>query len=252
MYTNSSAVLSTYAYGFDMTPLIKKGLNIATLLDSTLIPLAEQELNQAMGQTLEQETLVGVRLDGAGTWDIALPHFPIQTLTKMTVNFGFQRLIYAFVNIRHTASRLLPPPFNVGDEDNPNLPANVCDVFVDRDSGVCHVDLTGSLLSLASMPGTYPIWNVNFTSGQRDIICYYTHGFPAANLPVDIVAACGMLAAIHLGEMAINAFTQGATSVQIGTVRRSWANEKLGSLFNIWMDVIENTITYYKTKPLGN
>lgn len=252
MYTNSAAVIGSFTYGMDLSPLISQGVNIPNLLDNSIIPMAEAELNRMMGQTLEQETLSGVRLDGAGTWDIALPHFPIQTLTKMTVNFGFQRLIYQFQNIRHTASRLLPAPFNVGDEDNPNLPPNTCDVFVDRDSGVCHVDLTGSLLSLASMPGTYPVWNITFTAGQRDIICYYTHGFPAANLPVDIVTACGMLAAIYLGEMAAQRITGGADSIAIGQVRKSWKASKLGAIFDLWMNFIEDTVTVYKIKPLGN
>lgn len=252
MYTNAAAVMNSYLYGIDTTPLSAAGMDIASLLTNTIIPIAQKELDQAMGQTLERETLSGVRMDGAGTWELALPHFPIQTLTKVTVNFGFSRLIYNFQNIRHTASRLLGTPFDVGDEDNPALAANVCDVFVDRDSGVMHVDLTGSLLSLASMPGSYPVWNVNFTSGQRDIIAAYTHGFPANQMPIDIVAACGMLAAIHLGEMSVGRLTQGATSIKIGAVARTWGNKKLGSLFDLWMNYIESSITYYKIKPLGN
>lgn len=243
MYANAEDV-KDYLYGIDISALIRAGANIDSLI-ARFLPLAQRELDQAIGQNMEQERLVDMRMDGPGNWDLALPHWPIQTLEKVEVVYGFHRLIYQFNQIRHTASKMLPAPYNQEGNTTPG------DLFVDRDSGVMHVDLTGSLLSLASMPGTYPVWNVTFTAGQRDIIATYTHGFPVGSIPLDLQAALAMLVAIRIGEMALQRMTGGATMVRIGSVQRQWGNNKLGSMFSNWMGTIEDTIAYYSIKPLG-
>lgn len=248
MYTDHATVIKNYLPMVDMTPLTSQsGFDINAFVDQMIVD-AQQKLNDEMGQTLEQETLTDVRMDGAGSWELTLPHFPIQTLIACKVVYGYERLIYQFSNIRMTASRLLPAPYNV--ESNPIPPA---DLFVDRDSGVMHVDITGSLLSLAAAPGGYPIWNVTFTAGQRDVIAAYTHGFPPGQLPQNIVSACGMQAAIFCAEQALARATMGASSQKIGTTNRSWGGDsKMGSQFDRWHDFIDRTTNVWKVKPLGN
>lgn len=248
MYTDHATVEANYLPFVDMSPLTSQpGFNLDNFVDARIAE-ATNYLNDRMGQTLEQETLNNIRMDGPGAWEIALPYFPIQTVTALKVVFGYERLIYAFSNIRHTASRLLPPPFT--NEDNPIPPA---DVFIDRDTGIAHVDITGSLLSLAAMPGTYPIWNVTFTAGQRDVIATLTHGFPPNSLPTNIQQACGMYAAILCAEMAIARTTMGASTIRIGSVNRGWTGKsKTGTIFDRWMDTIEQVINVWSIKPLGN
>lgn len=248
MYTDHATVIANYLPGIDMTPLTSQaGFNLNNFVDQK-IQEAQDALNDMMGQTLEQETLADVRMDGAGSWELCLPHFPIQQVSACKVVYGYERLIYNFSNIRHTASRLLPPPFTV--EDNPIPPA---DLFIDRDSGIMHVDITGSLLSLAAAPGSYPIWNVTFTAGQRDVLASYTHGFPPGQLPKNIIAACGMLAAIYCGEASMGKLTQGAQNIRISRVSKAWGKTStLGTQYDRWMEYINRTVAVWKTKPLGN
>ena len=248
MLTDSAAVIANWLPAIDLSSL-PSGFNVAKQLDSVYIPMAQKYLEAQWGQTLEQESLVDVAMDGSGDYGICLPHFPIQTVTACRVVFGFERTIYSFTTIRHLASRLLNLPQDWHNGDPGGLP----DMFVDRDSGILNIDLTGSLLSLAAMPGTYPIWQVNFPGGPRDVKASYVHGYPADQLPPEVVNACGMVAASFLAAMGQTRKTGGATSIKIGSVQQTFSAGAAAPAMNeVWKMYVDDAVRRWSQKPLGN
>lgn len=256
-YTNSTAVINNWLPAIDLSALPSTfRTNLATQLDQVYIPMAEDQLDFLFGQTLAEETLTDVAMDGSGDWFITLPHFPIKTVRACRVCFGFERTIYNFRNIKHLASQLLnlpqdytPPTSTLG-----NPPNELPDMFVNRDSGVVHIDLTGSLLSLAAMPGSFPVWQVNFPGGPRDVKVTYTHGFAPGSIPIDVQNAAGMWAAAFIADMAHTRLTGGAQSVKIGSVSKSFSAQGIAfpAMNAAWQKHIESTIRRWSQKPLGN
>jgi hypothetical protein len=247
-YTTGAEVLANFLPAVDLSAL-PSSFNVLDQLNNVYIPMAEDELDRQFGQTLSEETLHDVAMDGSGDYGICLPHFPIKTVLAVRVVFGFERTIYNFKVIRHLASKLLGLPQDWHNGDGGPLP----DMFVDRDSGTLNIDLTGSLLSLAAMPGTYPVWQVNFPGGPRDVKADYIHGFPAASIPVDVKNAAGMLAASFVGAMGVNRQTGGAVRVHIGSVDKTYASGLANAPINsLWQEKIQDTISRWSQKPLGN
>lgn len=257
-YTDSGKVIANYLPAIDLSPLGAVFVSgLADQLDNVYIPMAEDELDRQFGQSMNEETLVDVAMDGSGDYAIVLPHYPIKTVTAVRIVFGYERTIYNFRNIRHLASRFLGLPQDGQANDGQPLP----DMFVDRDSGIMNIDLTGSLLSLAAAPGSYPVWQINFPGAPRDVKASYTHGFPAGKIPIDITNAAGMMAASFLEEMAIRKLTGGATSFKIGSVSKTFANVSRTSADNdrafpmrnpIWETLVDSTIRRWSQKPMGN
>jgi hypothetical protein len=248
-YTTSAAVIANFLPAIDLTGLPAAfRAAIATQLDNVYIPMAEDFLDDAFGQTLAETTRTDVCLDGADTLDMCLPNFPIKTVTSARIVSGFETPEVTFQNIKHLASNLLGL--------SQDAASATADLVVDRDGGMIHIDVTGSSLTAAMSTGGYPPWPGNFPRAIRNIKVSYIHGFPAGSIPIDIQNAAGMFAASFVAAMSASRMTAGANRVRIGSVDKSFGDQ-LGAkaypmMDAVWQKLIDKAISNWSVKPLAN
>lgn len=225
-----------YLYGIDLSSLTKAGASIDFLI-SQFMPIAAADMDRFMRQTLNEETLEDQRFDGSGTINLVIPNWPIKTVSKCVINYGWGSGLYTFQNFRHKASRLLGLPADISDQRG--------DLIIDRDKGI--VSINPSSLTLVSQQGNIsPLWNWIFTEGTANVVMTYIHGF--ATPPLDVAACQAMYTAVLIGEMAGGRVSGGATTIKIGTVTRTWANKPYEALFSTWMRLIEGILDNYQVR----
>lgn len=234
----TAAQVRQYLYGIDTSSLKKAWTGAGDYLDffiAQFMPIAAADMDRYMRQTLNEETLQGVRLDGKGGIDLVIPNWPLKSVTACVIYYGWGSALYTFANPHHKQSRLLGLPADAPD--------NTADLIVDRDKGL--VSINPSSLKLVSQQGNIsPLWNWVFTEGTANVSVDYTHGF--ATPPDDVAAAQAMYTAIIIGEMAAGLSSGGASSVRIGQVQRSWGNKMYASMFDTWWGLIESILENYR------
>lgn len=228
-----------YLYGVDTSALTRAGASLDALIGQ-FMPVAAADMDRYMRQTLNQETLEGVRLDGTGTIEVVAPNWPIATVTACTIYYGWGAALYIFQQPHHKASRLLGLPADPPDQ--------TADLIVDRDKGI--LSINPSSLKLVSQQGNLsPLWNWVFTEGRANIAMDYTHGFAA--VPNDVAACQAMYTAILIGEMAAGRPSGGAQSIRIGDVQRTWGNKAYASMFGTWWTLIRSVLDNYKVMEVA-
>ena len=227
-YCEVSDVTSTWLSAIDTTPLLRAGAVINDLI-ITVIPVATSLIDTYLGQSILRQTRM-VRLEGTGMRHIQLQNFPIVSLTSLKVYFGWENLVQEFTEFRYTQSAMLGLP--------PTSTSAGSQVIVERDSGLVTIDWAN--VALQGAGDAYPLWSGSFDRDTLNIEAVYTCGFEA--IPPDVKAAAAMLCAMLIGEMAVNRSTQGASSISIGSVSKTWGARPYAALFSSWERIITKAL----------
>lgn len=234
-----------YLYALDLTPLTRGGMTVDFFITQQLT-IVKKQMDMAMNRRnngLDLQTLTDRRVNGMGGIAQLLPWWPIKTVTRCVINYGWGSGMYTFSSIHHKASSLLGLPADPPDQQ--------ADLIVDRDKGI--IEINPSSLKLVSMQGNVsPLWNWVFTEGDDNVEIDLIQGWdftPGVDplAPVDIIAAQAMMVAAKIADMAGARASQGASSVKIGSVSRSWG-KPYANLISDWNDQAKAILAYYEIR----
>lgn len=233
-YASVAQVRGLYLYGL-VTDRLRKlaGGNLDGLIE-TILDTTKVMVDDYLGQKMDRNTRT-LRLDGGPeVQSIPLPNLPIYRVTSCKILLGFSQVLYEFAAIKHTASEMLGLPKDDGNAD----------LMVVRDEGVMQWVIDNFTIAFSNAP---MMRRGVFDTGRYMVETTYEYGF--TTVPIEIQNAHAALAAVCLAELSAGAQFQGATSIKIGSVQRTWANKQYEPLLSYWLNaMIPSLLRQYRIK----
>jgi hypothetical protein len=236
-YTNTTDITAKWLPAIDTSSLVANGVVISTLVAAALEEAAAKA-ERSMGQSLlYSATPKEARIEGTGMRNVQLPNFPVHTLSSLKLYYGWDQLLYDFVLISHSPSRLLSLPGQLGAPE----------AYVERDTGIVTINPAGQFESILA---GIPLFGGTFERAGLNVLATYTCGFSV--VPRDVAAAVGKLAVLEVAEMAKARMTAGATSMNAGSGSKSFSpTAGYASLTEKWERDIEQTLSKWRIAGLG-